>query len=353
MLQLPQTLFLKLNILLVLFISKNTHAQTSYNVLHYTETSGFDHNTRTNSLNMFQGFSNLKITDDQTGAEFDTLSNLLSYDLIIFSNTSGDAILDSTQKSHFEQYIQNGGALLGLHAATDTYRHSTANGSSTGSWDFYAETMGGSVQQNPNHVAGTPAFDIFKIGTHPTTDSLPNPWNKNEEYYYWENGYLDSNNTVVLEVETTVGPNSQVNSYDSARAVSWYKVASSGSKIFYTSMGHANSNFTTDTLFQQHLADAVKWCLGLSTGIESVDIKNIKFKLYPNPTSDKLVLEKLDNKEFKNLELSLFDMNGKLVLNQAITNNITAINLRDLDSGVYLLVIDGLKSKLTHKIIKE
>lgn len=68
---------------------------------------------------------------------------------------------------------------------------------------------------------------------------------------------MDSNITVVLEVDKTLGPNNQINSYDSARAVFWYKELAGGSSFFYTSTGHANSNFTSDSLFEKHLKNAV------------------------------------------------------------------------------------------------
>ena len=48
--------------------------------------------------------------------------------------------------------MNNGGGYLGIHAASDTYRHSTANGSSTGTWDWYAEMAGASVQEGPNRL---------------------------------------------------------------------------------------------------------------------------------------------------------------------------------------------------------
>lgn len=339
-------------LLFLLSFGNTVSSQTNYKVLHYTETAGFDHGTRANSLSMFQRYSNLLVTDDQTGSKFDTLSNLQQYDLIIFSNTSGNALLDSSQQNHFEQYIQQGGALLGIHAATDTYRHSSANGTNTGTWDFYAETIGASVQQNPNHVAGTPAYAINKLGSHPTTDSLPNPWNKNEEYYYWENGYLDSNITVVLEVEKTLGPNNQINSYDSARAVSWYKELAGGSRIFYTAAGHANSNFTSDSLFEKHLKNAVDWCLGLTTQLERFETtKKISFAVFPNPTSRQVSIEL--HQSAQHVELIICTMKGKPILIKPLINNRITIDVSEFPAGNYIITISDGKSTNSKKLLVE
>ena len=59
-------------------------------ILHYTETSGFDHQTRNVSYAMFQqmglqyGFT---VDDDSTGQSFNSLSNLQQYDVVVFANT--------------------------------------------------------------------------------------------------------------------------------------------------------------------------------------------------------------------------------------------------------------------------
>ena len=174
-----------------IFLSGIVNGQ-SIKVLHYTETSGFDHRTREVSLAMFEAFFGVEVIDDSDGNEFDDLNELLRYDVVVFSNTSGSDLLDSNQRSNFEAYINQGGSVLGIHAASDTYRHSSANGGSTGVWDFYSETIGGSVQQSPNHVRGTPLYDINRAREHESVVNIPDPWSKEEEYYYWENGYLDS-----------------------------------------------------------------------------------------------------------------------------------------------------------------
>ena len=129
----------------------------TFKVLHYTETSGFNHNTRSQSLAMFQAIGSTNgftVTNDQSGAEFNSLANLQQYAVVIFSNTSGNNILNASQRANFEAYIQGGGSYIGIHAASDTYRHSSANGGSTGTWDWYAENVAGcSVQQSPNHTS--------------------------------------------------------------------------------------------------------------------------------------------------------------------------------------------------------
>ncbi len=257
-------------IFLILVLTPEVDAQSGFKILHYTETSGYDHNTRQVSLAMLQNLGlnhGFTVDNDTDGSSFDSLSTLLQYAVVVFASTSGDNILTASQRSNFESYINAGGSFAGIHSASDTYRHSTADGVNTGTWDWYAELLGASVQQYPyNHVSGTPLYELSKVGTHSSTGSLPDPWAKNEEYYYWENGYYNPGNIPVLEVEQTVGPNGQVNSYDGIRPISWYRHLPGGGRSFYTALGHASANYTNDQYFISHIRDAVLWAAKVSVG---------------------------------------------------------------------------------------
>jgi len=300
-------------------------------ILHYTETSGFDHNTRSVSFDMFSelGSENgFAVVDDQTGEAFNTLENLENYAAVIFSNTSGNNILDANQRANFEAYMANGGSYIGIHAASDTYRHSSANGSNTGTWDWYAEMLGASVQNSPNHTSSNYNGVMNHVGAHPTTMNLPDPWNKTEEYYYWENGYFGDSNQAVLEVESTGS-----NSYDAERPMSWYRILPEGGRVFYTALGHASSNYTSDQNFRMHLLDAILWAaLDQVTGMD--ELKN-DFEVYPNPAADELnILSHLaDQSTFQ-----ISDMAGRRVfLEGNLVMGINVLSIADMRAGMYLL----------------
>ena len=306
----------------------------NFKVLHYTETSGFDHQTRSNSLAMFRSLGNqygFAVDDDQTGASFDTLANLSQYAVVIFSNTSGEQILDSIQRANFEAYLQNGGSLIGIHAASDTYRHSSANGTKTGSWDWYAEALDASVQQNPNHTAANFNGTLDKVGNHPTTVAVPNPWPKTEEYYYWEKGYLNSNSNTVLEVRSTGNQ-----SYDQRRPMSWTRTLWGGGRVFYKALGHANSNFTSDTAFQNHLREAVLWAAKNPVTTEENPVTQ-KMALFPNPVQRQLQVELSASRE--KLEYKIRDTAGKMVLEGscAVHSAKARIDVAALAPGQYFI----------------
>jgi len=305
-------------------------------ILHFTRTSGWDHNTRSESFGMFSAIGNeieATVVDDATGDPFSDLTSLLQFDVIVFSNTSGDAILSADQRQNFEAFIANGGSVMGIHAASDTYRHSTANGNNTGTWDFYPELIGASVQENPNHVAGTPQYSMQLTNSHASTTNLPEPWVKNEEYYYWEGGYYNANNTNVLEVEQTVGPNGQVNSYDVDRPMSWYRELPEGGRLFYTALGHAPDNYTSDALFRTHIKDAFVWLLDGTTGIATSHQDQLH--LWPNPATDQITLS--NSNKAGNVNIALYNSTGQAILARTMVGSSITLDLRELGTGIYFI----------------
>lgn len=274
----------------------------------------------------------IEVDDDSDGSSFDELGTLQEYDVIVFSNTSGDAILDPDQRSNFEDWIAAGGNVLGIHAASDTYRHSTANGSNVGAWDFYAELIGASVQASPNHVNGTPLYNLHHIGMHASTEALPDPWEKEEEYYYWENGYFNALNQPVLEVEATIGPNGMVNSYDAPRPMSWYRITGTG-RVFYTALGHALSNYTSNDLFRTHVRDALEWLLESTTSIAVNGTEELLFS--HDPIEE--VLWVRPSPEDPQAIITIHDATGRLLRKVHLKHDQARIDLQDLPKGVYLI----------------
>jgi len=227
-------------------------SDTTFRVLHFTKTSGFDHGTREESKSMFETIGSSKgftITDTQDASVFNNLDSLNTYSVIIFSNTSGNNLFNTTQKSNFESYMNGGGSYIGIHAATDTYR--------TG-WSFYNEIVGGIVQTSPNHTSQNHVNTMDHLIDHEILQSLPSPWEKQEEYYYWDlnGGMMDSINfTPLLRVRRTGS-----DSYDRPRPMAWNRIFPGGARSFYTALGHKTSNYTNPgNDFSTLLSNAVCW----------------------------------------------------------------------------------------------
>lgn len=91
------------------------------------------------------------------------------------------------------------------------------------------------------------------------------------------------------------------------------------------------------------------WLTGIKDNAEYV---NLNYIIYPNPTTDKLIIEQSKNSPIKT-EITLFDLFGRKI-SSTITNDQTIeLFLSSLDSGIYLLRLKKKDSTSTTKIIKQ
>ena len=110
--------------------------------------------------------------------------------------------------------------------------------------------------------------------------------------------------------------------------------------------------YTTSTGASGSVAQGVEQAYEISSvGIKETAL-NISLSVFPNPTSDFLTLKVQDyNKE--DLSYSLLDEQGKLVLNEQITNQDTQVAMSTLARGAYFInVLQANKNIQTFKIIK-
>ncbi len=111
--------------------------------------------------------------------------------------------------------------------------------------------------------------------------------------------------------------------------------------------------YTTYTGTNGSVAQGVQQPLEISivTGIKESGIK-LSISVYPNPSTDYLTLEVKDF-NLTTLTLQLYDMQGRLLQTQKISNSQTNIAMRNLDPAIYFVkVMEGNKEVKTFKIIK-
>jgi len=110
--------------------------------------------------------------------------------------------------------------------------------------------------------------------------------------------------------------------------------------------------YTTSTGNTGSVAQGVEQAYEISSvGIKETAL-NISLSIFPNPTSDYLTLKVAD---YNNEALSyhLLDEQGKLVLNEQITNQDTQVAMSSLARGAYFInVLQANKKIQTFKIIK-
>lgn len=84
-----------------------------------------------------------------------------------------------------------------------------------------------------------------------------------------------------------------------------------------------------------------------NASVEDIDNQN-KIKIYPNPASDKIFVEGINQ---ENLNAEFITLEGRVILNKNL-NSDNSIDISGLNSGIYFVTIKSNQNKIyTQKII--
>ena len=240
-------LILRLSAIIIVILAIScTPKSKEKKVLVFSKTAEFVHSSIPTGISALQkmGAENGFIVDTTKNADFFNEEKLKTYSAIIFLNTTGD-VLNPTQQSHFERYIQAGGGFVGVHSATDTEYD----------WAWYGKLVGAYFKNHPR-IQDADLHVIDK--NHPSTKSLDSIWVMNDEWYNFKNINPDIN--VVLNIDE--------NSYEGGEngenhPISWYHDYDGG-RAFYTEMGHRNETYQNPK-FINHLLGGINYVIGSNT----------------------------------------------------------------------------------------
>ena len=236
---------LPIALLSLMLVSTNVSAQ-SLDILVFTRVEqAFRHaDAEVAGINAIQQIANSEgwSVDLTTNSNSFTAANLAQYDAVIFNNTLGN-VLTNAQQNAFEDYINNGGGYVGIHAA----------GATETGWPWYQDMIGTTFV---NHPPGTPTATLnFETNTHISTSHLSQPWSINEEWYNWSSNPREESGVQILltvdESTYTGGTNGD------DHPISWCREFQGG-RMFYTALGHNPAHFSA-IWFREHLAGGIRW----------------------------------------------------------------------------------------------
>lgn len=111
--------------------------------------------------------------------------------------------------------------------------------------------------------------------------------------------------------------------------------------------------YTTNIGSTGSVAQGVQQAFEISVlGIEDVAGLDIVITAYPNPTAENLSLV-IKDLDISDLSFQMFDLQGRLLISQTITNSKTQIAMGNLAVATYIVrVSQGHKEVKTFKIVK-
>ncbi|MBQ1094292.1 ThuA domain-containing protein [Streptomyces sp. B93] len=221
-------------------------ADPAYKVLVFSKTAGFRHSSIDDGIAALRdlGSANNFTVDATEDSSAFTGGNLAQYRAVVFLSTTGD-VLNGTQQTAFEQYIQGGGGYVGVHAAADTEYD----------WPFYEGLAGALFHSHPAIQSATVKVEDR---AHDATAHLGTAWQRTDEWYnYRSNPRTTAHVLASLDESSYSGGN-----MSGDHPISWCKDYQGG-RAFYTGGGHTDESYG-EPAFRRHLLGGIRWAAGMT-----------------------------------------------------------------------------------------
>lgn len=235
---------------LLLFLVFTGFAQdTKINVLVFSKTTGYRHNSISAGIKMMSDLAQERkwVLTATENAELFTPGFLKTFDVIVFLNPTMD-VLNEQQQRDFETFMNSGKGFVGIHAAADCEYD----------WAWYGQLNGAFFRTHPK---GQTATVIFENTTHPSMV----PFKGMETYRTFDEWYSFKENPrakvhvlarldeTSLDAETMKDDKWKMGDHP----LIWYQEMGK-TRSFYTVFGHTPEAFQ-DPKVKEHIGCAVDW----------------------------------------------------------------------------------------------
>ncbi|MGW4462147.1 ThuA domain-containing protein [Micromonospora sp. NPDC004704] len=235
-------------------------AAARFRVLVFSKTTNFYHDSIPAGVAAIQqlGLTHDFEVEATTDAAAFTDANLARFDALVFNNTNSTPeagnLLNAAQRTAFQNFVRQGGGWVGLHAATASERD----------WTWYEGLVGTIFDYHPDFSSTGGVFPgRIKVldKAHPSTASLPELWERSEEWYNWRTNPTGKVHTLA-QIKVRDGINGLDEGVD--HAYSWCQNYDGG-RSWYTAGGHTSSSFS-EPHFLNHLRGGIEWAAGAVPG---------------------------------------------------------------------------------------
>ncbi|MGW3622041.1 ThuA domain-containing protein [Streptomyces sp. NPDC000880] len=220
-------------------------ADPAYDVLVFSKTAGFRHDSIPAGIDAIRALgtaNNFTVTATEDSAAF-TPAGLATYEAVVFLNTTGD-VLDATQQSALQSYVDGGGGFVGVHAAADTEYE----------WPQYEQLVGARFKSHPAIQQATVKTED---GTHPATTHLGPTWTRTDEWYNYRTNPRSSVRVLQSLDESTYSGGEMAGDHP----ITWCHPHGSG-RSFYTGLGHTSESYA-DPAFRSLLLGGIRYAAGV------------------------------------------------------------------------------------------
>jgi uncharacterized protein len=238
------------SVILILIVMSSCFAQDKkINVLVFSKTNGYRHNSISSGLKMMSDLAQERnwILTATENADLFTPEFLKTFDVVVFLNPTED-VLNELQQKNFEAFMANGKGFVGIHAAADCEYD----------WPWYGKLNGAFFKTHP--VAQT-ATVIFENTDHPSMvpfKGMATYRTFDEWYSFKENPRAKVHVLARLDETSLDEATMKDNKWKMGdHPLIWYQ-ETGNSRSFYTVFGHTPEAFQ-DQKIKEHIGCAVDW----------------------------------------------------------------------------------------------
>ncbi|MGW3346230.1 ThuA domain-containing protein [Nonomuraea rubra] len=215
----------------------------AFKVLVFSKTAGFRHDAIPAGIQAIRdlGTANDFAVDATEDSAALTTANLAQYKAVVFLNTTGD-VLNDTQQTAFQTYVDGGGGYVGVHSAADTEYN----------WPYYGQLMGAWFS---NHPAIQQATVRNEDRAHAATAHLGATWSRTDEWYNYR-----TNPRQNVRVLQSLDEGSYSGGGMGDHPITWCRPQSAG-RAFYTGLGHTQASYA-DPNFRTLLLGGIRYAAG-------------------------------------------------------------------------------------------
>jgi type 1 glutamine amidotransferase len=228
--------------------SEAAAASNVFNVLIFSKTLGFRHDSIPNSIAAIRelGARHRFAVDATEDSGAFTPANLQRYQVVVFLSTTGD-VLNSKQNEAFKQFVLNGGGFAGIHGAI------FGPSATEEKWGWYGEVC---CCAFTNHSSILPATVKIEDPIHLSTAGLPARWQRTDEWYNFTGTPRGCARVLATVDEATYSGGTMGGDHP----IAWCRPVGKG-RMWYTALGHTKESFA-DPLFLQHILGGIQSVVG-------------------------------------------------------------------------------------------
>lgn len=228
-------------------------------VLLFSKSTGFRHSESIDAgkkvFDELAQKNNWFLFSTEEGGVFNT-AQLSKFKVVIFNNSTG-RVLNDEQQQVLEQYVTNGGMLIGIHGAGDDSHH----------WDWYEQNLLGTkfshhpIAQQLQEATVT----LNQVSDSTLLQGLTHSWNHTDEWYIFFDNPRARGFQILYTIDgDKINPDGNIlfvkdKNFGMGKdhPVAWYRGVGSG-RTFYTSIGH-DAKAWKQSPFVQMLENVVNW----------------------------------------------------------------------------------------------